>query len=183
MNPRDTEIVIMGAVTLLVMVMVIGFIILAIGKRWGAGRTLAVILCLGVAGIVTLLVKMRPNLDIPSMNVDARDLIQKAGGTDKICDEADQIFKKYGTESRPEFDSDTLSDYPAINSLRGRHCWMEPESASFTGWPGSPAMIKVMAGTHFDGYFIDIVPKDSPYKYQMRSGILVIVKDRIFIHR
>jgi hypothetical protein len=174
----------MAAVALLIMA--VGFIIITMGKRLrvrGVLWALVIILFLAVGSVATLRWMFRHNMDIPSMIVDARDLIQNAGGTDKICEEADQLFNKYGTKSNTLFTDGMLDDYPAINSLKGRWCWIEPGSSSYPGWPGEPAMLEVMAGTHFDGFFIDIVQRDSPYKYQMRDGIVVIEKDRIYIHR
>jgi hypothetical protein len=117
------------------------------------------------------------------MRIAAQQLLIKAGSSKLVCEEADKLFQKYKNDSYVFLDQSELkSDYPAIASL-GRVYGIEPEEPKLGAFPGSPSYIRVRVGTHFDGFFIDIVERDSAYRYQTGALTLEIVKNRIYASR
>jgi len=141
----------------------------SISVRSIAFFTLAMI----AAAVVIVFFMTRPVTDLESAGVQANQLIASVGGPAKVCDEAGQMFRRFGVSEVKFFDPAELKEYPAIAALgkvRGI-------------WPGSSPRISIRVGTHRDGFFIEIADTNSPAKYPKTSNALELVESCIFVHR
>jgi len=78
-------------------------------------------------------------------------LIAKAGGYDKVCDEADKAFARFGTDRLKIFKPKDLLEFPTLSRL-----------GIVDGiWPGFPPKIKVRAGAEPKHYIILIFSTNS----------------------
>jgi hypothetical protein len=116
--------------------------------------------------------RFRPRLDVEPMRQQATQLLANVG-PEKVCEEANQIFGRFGTEKLRFFEKADLTDYPAIAAL-----------GKVDGiWPGPPAYIKIRIGTHMDGYIMEIADTNSSAKYEPSTNCVELVKSCIFVHR
>jgi hypothetical protein len=101
-------------------------------------------------------------------------LLNKAGGADKVCLEADQMFKAYGASNLTMFLPSDLRNYPAIASL-----------GTVDGiWPGHPAYIQIRVGNlHLDGYRIEIIYTNNSEGYVTSSNLIDLARSRIYVRR
>lgn len=76
-----------------------------------------------------------------------RQLIFRAGGSVRICDEAAILFARFGSTKLKFLHPEDLQDCPAIKGL-GKADGI---------WPGDPPYIKIRIGNHIKGFQIDIV--------------------------
>src|SRR3989442_14855937 len=109
-------------------------------------------------------------MDLKSAGTQAEQLITKAGGAAKVCDEACQMFKRFGGSQVKVFSASELEHYPAIAALG------EVDGI----WPGSPAYIKIRVGTHIRGFMIEIADTNSPVKYVKSPNTLELVDSCVF---
>jgi hypothetical protein len=106
------------------------------------------------------------------VRLQAIDLIEKAGGSAKICDESDKMFKRFGVSKVRFLKPSELKEYPAISAL-----------GKVDGiWPGEPPYIKVRVGPHGRGFVIQIASPSSK-KDQKLSGGTIIPDSCISVHR
>jgi hypothetical protein len=126
---------------------------------------------------VTIVVRLPKTVrDIESAGVQAKDLIAKVGGPIKVCDEANQMFRRFNVSNVKFFhDSSELKDYPAIAALA------RPDRISI--YSGSPPYIAIRIGSHFNGFTIEIVDTNNPTKYVKSAQSLEIVDSCVFVHR
>jgi hypothetical protein len=125
------------------------------------------------AGLVMLIYTTRPVTNLEPAGVQAKHLITSAGGPAKVCDEANQMFKRFGVTEVKFFDPADLKDFPALTAL-----------GTVRGiWPGSPPRISIRVGTHQDGFFFDIADTNSPGKYPKTPDTLELVDSCVFVHR
>jgi|SRR5579862_6152275 len=129
--------------------------------------------CIVIVGLAGILWSLRINLDLPSAGESAKELLAKAGGADRVCEEARQIFQEYGVTNQTFFYDGMLTKYPAVASL-GRVDYI---------MPGPPAHIKIRAGTHLDGFTMKIVDTNTDAKLQRGADTLEIVKGCIYVSR
>jgi hypothetical protein len=124
--------------------------------------------------IVVVMYATKPDMDVESAGVQANQLIASVGGPAKVCDEASQIFKRFGVVSNVKFfNPSELKDYPTIASL-----------GNVDGiWPGEPSYIKIRVGTHINGFIIQIVDTNNPVKYVKSSNTLEVIDSCVFVHR
>ena len=125
------------------------------------------------AGTLVLIYTTRPATNLESAGVQANQLLAAAGGPVKVCDEANQMFKRFGVTKVKFFDAAELKDFPSLNALgmvRGI-------------WPGSPPRISIRVGTHRNGFFFDIADTNSPGKYPKSPDTLELVDSCVFVHR
>ena len=81
------------------------------------------------ATIRILACTIRPVTDLPSAGVKANKLIASVGGPSKICDEANQMFRRFSVTNVKFFhDSSELKDYPSIAALGPRCTPLPPLS-------------------------------------------------------
>src|SRR2546427_284764 len=87
-----------------------------------------------VIGLVMYMTK--PEMNAESAGIQAKQLIASVGGPSKVCDEASQMFKRFGVSTEERFfNASELKDYPTIAALG------EVDGI----WPGSPPYIKIRA--------------------------------------
>lgn len=123
--------------------------------------------------LLTALLVYRPTSDITSAGSDAQLRIEAAGGTEKVCAEANQIFARFGASKLKIFSPSELTDYPAVLAL-GRVDGI---------FPGNPPFIKVRVGTHINGYIIELMNTNNyPRLEQPRKGVQLI-GSCIAVHR
>jgi len=123
--------------------------------------------------IVVVMYTTKPVLNVESAGIQANQLIVSAGGSSKVCDEASQMFKRFGVSNVKFFNSSELKDYPAIAAL-----------GTVDGiWPGSPPYIKIRVGTHIRGFIIEIADTNSPVKHVKSTNMLEVVDSCVFVHR
>jgi hypothetical protein len=130
------------------------------------------------AAVVILIYTTRPVTDVESAGVQAKKLITSVGGSAKVCDEASQMFKRFGVSKENFYETSKLKDYPAIAALSAL--------GNFDGiWirPDSPPHISIRIGNHRDGFFIEIADTNSPAKYVKSPTTLEIVDSCVFVHR
>jgi len=95
-------------------------------------------------------------LPVASAAEEARAMLIKAGGPDKIRDEAGAMFVRFG-RGKIGFMSNELGEYPGISSLGIIDCIM-PDSSDF------PAYIKIRVRTHINGFMIAVCDPKNPRK-------------------
>ena len=137
---------------------------------------LVVILILAVvaaAAVAVLIYTTKPVSDLHSAGVQANRLMANVGGTQKICDEAVEIFKRFGVSKQTFLSAAELKDYPAVAALGTAHVVL----------PGSPPHLSIRVGSHRDGFFIEIADTNSPANYPKSSNTLELVHSQIFVHR
>lgn len=125
------------------------------------------------AGIAILVHAARPKTDIESAVVRANQLVATVGGPAKVCDEANQMFKRFGVSKQKFLTTAELRDYPAIAAL-GR--WP-------VIFPGSPPYISIRVGTHIDGFCFVIPDTDSPGKYPRDNRTVELRDSCVFVQR
>jgi len=128
-----------------------------------------------VAAVAIFIYTTKPVTNLQSAGVKANELIAGAGGSSKICDEAAEMFRRFGVSKQKFFSFSDLRDYPAIAALGAadRICL----------YPGSPPYIAIQVGTHLDGFMIEIADTNSPGRYPKSSNTLELVNSQIFVHR
>jgi hypothetical protein len=115
----------------------------------------------------------KPVTNRGSAGSEARKLLAGVGGSSNVCNEADQVFKRFGVAKETFFDSSDLKAYPAIAALGGV-CVI---------FPDNPPRLSIRIGNHRNGFFIDIPDTNSPAKYPVSSDTIELVKSRVFVHR
>lgn len=128
------------------------------------------------AAVVFVIYTIKAVTDLKSAGVQANQLIANVGGPAKVCDEANQMFRRFGiSKQKFFFYASELKDYPAIAGLGkiDRICI----------YPGSPPYIAIQVGTHLNGFMIEIADTNSPGKYPKSSNTLELVNSQIFVHR
>ncbi len=129
-------------------------------------------LAVGVAGILIIRPFFTTHLDLNSAVVTTKNLLIKAGGSEKVCAEADEIFRRYGTTEQIFFTANLLKDYPAMTSLGNVDYIM----------PDAPSYIKIRVGTHFNGFMIKILDGGARQEFVGGAHTSEIVKGRIYIN-
>jgi hypothetical protein len=106
-------------------------------------------------------------------NAQAVKMFDKAGGVDKVNQEAKIIFDRFGTnESKVIFGSD-LTNFPAISSL-GKPFFLQ---SNFSNWS---AHIEIPFGTHYQRNFIFIFNSVSPIEFPYASRCIQVATN-IFV--
>jgi hypothetical protein len=106
-------------------------------------------------------------------NAQAVEMFDKAGGVDKVNQEAKIIFDRFGTnESKVIFGSD-LTNYPAISSL-GKPFFLQN---NFSNWS---AHIEIPFGTHYQRNFIFIFNSGSTIEFPHASRCIQVATN-IFV--
>ena len=145
------------------------------------GRRMALFVALIIfaalaAGVLVLIYTTRPVTDLKSAGVQANQLIASVGGPARVCDEANQMFKRFGVSELKSFYHDSeLKDYPAIAGLG--------TVDRIRIYPGSPPYIAIQVGTHLNGFMIEIADTNGPGKYPTSPGTLELVNSCVFVHR
>jgi hypothetical protein len=124
-------------------------------------------------GIVILIYTTKPNTNLKSAGVQANQLMAAVGGPAKVCNEASQMFKRFGVSKEKFLTSAELKDYPAIAALGTAQVILL----------GSPPHISIRVGTHRDGYFIEIADTNSPAQYPHSGNSIELVDSCVFVHR
>jgi hypothetical protein len=151
-------------------------------KKLIGGRKIVFVLlaifAMVAAAVLILIYTTRPVTDVESAGVQARKLIASVGGPAKICDEANQMFKRFGESKEKFLETSELKDYPAVAALAAL--------GNFGGiWirPDSPPHFSIRVGNHRDGFFIEIADTNSPAKYLKSPNSLELLDSCIFVHR
>lgn len=128
-------------------------------------------------GITALFIALgyatKPVTDLQSADVQAKQLLDSVGGTSKVCDEAVQIFKRFGVSKEIFLSPGELIDYPAVAALGTFHSIR----------PGHPPYLSVRVGSHRDGFFIEIADTNGPGKFPKTRHKLELVESQLFVHR
>jgi hypothetical protein len=120
-----------------------------------------------------ILYTLRLETNLGSAGVEANRLITSLGGPSKICEEANRMFKHFGTSNEKFLNHADLKDYPAIAALGTAHVIL----------PGSPPHLSIRVGTHLNGFFIEIADTNNPDRYPTSPSTLVLAGECIFVHR
>ncbi len=132
--------------------------------------TLVVFIVTVVAGLVVASMILRymfgPVVVKPeTARAEAIQLIARVGGIAKVCEEASQIFKRFGVSKWYSLNSRETKDYPAIAALTN------------AGWRGieiepySPAFIQISVGNHQRNYVIIIFESDDEKSVFTRDAL------------
>jgi hypothetical protein len=147
-------------------------------KPTGGRKVMFFTLAMVAIAIVIVIYTTRPATNLESAGVQANQLIASVGGPAKVCDEASQMFKRFGVAKEEFFETSELKDFPAIAALAAlgnvNGIWI---------WPGSPPRISIRVGTHLNGFFIEIADTNSPGKYVKSTNTLELVESCVFVHR
>ena len=128
------------------------------------------------AAVVIVIYTIRPVTNLESAGIQAKQLIGSVGGSAKVCDEAGQMFKRFGvSEMKSFFIPSELKDYPSIAGLG--------TADRIRIYPGNPPYIAIRIGTHLNGFMIEIADTNSPGKYAKSSNTLELVDSQVFVHR
>ena len=101
------------------------------------------------------------------------EMFDKAGGVDKVNQEAKIIFDRFGTnESKEVFGSD-LTNFPAMSSL-GKPFFLQNNISNWS------ACIEIPFGTHYRRNFIFIFNSDSSIEFPYASRCLRVATN-IFV--
>lgn len=128
------------------------------------------------AAIAVLIYTTRPVTNLESAGLQANQLIARVGGPAKVCNEANEIFRRFGvSKMKFFFNASELKDCPAIAGLAtmDRICI----------YPGSQPYISIRIDTHLNGFMIEIADTNSPGKYAQSSGALELVNSCVIVHR
>jgi hypothetical protein len=123
--------------------------------------------------VAALIHTTRPVTNLQSAGVQANQLMMSVGGTPKVCDEAIEIFKRFGVSKQIYLSVSELKDYPVVAALGTAHVIL----------PGSPPRLSIRVGSHRDGFFIEIADTNSSSKYPKSLNTLELVDSQIFVHR
>lgn len=132
--------------------------------------------CGAIAIVVLLVFAVRTlrvrHLGNEAIKQSASSLLQRAGGSDKVCAEARQLFSKFGVSKMTFFYGDELKNCPALTTL-----------GTVDGiWPGDPPYIKIRVGTHLNGYIIKIIDTNSDSKSVMSTNSVELVPSCIYAY-
>lgn len=138
-------------------------------------RLPALLLIIGSIAIFFVVHKYITTLvrDIKPARDQANQLIAAVGGPTKVCDEASQIFFRFGISNFRFLTPSELRNYPAIAALGKAQAIV----------PGFPSTISIQTGTKWNTFFIEIVDTNSVEKYPQNSHTLELIGSRVFIHR
>ena len=103
----------------------------------------------------------------------ATHLIRTAGGSERICDQANEMFRRFGNARMRILRRADLADYPAISAL-----------GTVDGiWPGNPPYIKVRVGTQVRGFIIKIADPSSRVNDIQHSDGVDLTESCISVYR
>ena len=141
-------------------------------RRYVASILYIVFAAVPVSILIIFYISLRPKTDLESAVVRANQLIAAAGGSDRICDEAGQIFERFGVSKEKDLTDAELSDYPAIAALKGHFVIIEPDS-----------YIRIRFGTHTDGFEFAIPDRNCRAQllnrgssYKLGNSCIVLVR-------
>ena len=140
--------------------------------------TFAGLIVLVITGCNNAKTAPRANSSIVPINDQAILLITKAGGAEKVCEEADKVFYYYGFTNRGAshfyiFQDSELTNYLALKAL-----------GNVDGiWSGPPDYIKIHVGYRPDGYYIEIVNTNNLVSPIANTGEGEIIYSRVYLHR
>ncbi len=121
---------------------------------------------------VALHFALTPNLSMVNAASDMNKLFAKAGGSEKVRKEADEIFHRFGCAAyRPLF-SEVLKNYPAIAAL----------GEAITIFPGAPGYISIRSGAHLNCYFIEVIDMSDSRRYRKDENTLKTGRG-VYVHR
>jgi hypothetical protein len=112
----------------------------------------SILIGLFLAGMFSLRLMARHSI-VPKDEalVRTRQLVERAGGASKICDEAASLFRRFGGSKVKFFRAEDLNDCPSIQMLGKVDGILPTMDDSF---------IKVRVGNHFRGFEIHVFATD-----------------------
>lgn len=142
--------------------------------RWKRGATVSgVAAFVVVMGFLWVAHRLHHNTDVEQAEEQAVELLARVGGANKVCSEADRMFREFGAGKLKFFDAADLKGYPILTAL-----------GKVDGiYPDNPACIQIRVGNHLDGYFILIPDTNGTVKYSKRSFEREVVLGRIYVYR
>jgi hypothetical protein len=103
------------------------------------------------------------------------EMFDKAGGVDKVNQEAKIIFDRFGTNESKNIYGSELTNFPAISSL-GETVFFQNKNNP----PGWSAHIGIPFGTHYQRNFIFIFNSDSSVEFPSASRCIQVATN-IFV--
>jgi hypothetical protein len=114
-------------------------------------------------------------LNAGTVREQSTGFLAKAGGSEKVCNEAARLFTRFGGAEVRSLSKEDLRDCPALSALG------EFGHGVDGIWPFNPTVIKIRFGGHFDGYEIDILDTNSNAKFRESSNTIELLKSRIYV--
>jgi hypothetical protein len=143
-------------------------------------KTAAIVVGCGILGFVlcsvVLNLILNQNSELTESQIAA--MFGKAGGVDKVNQEAKSIFDRFGTSKITVLTISNLNDFPAMTAL-GNSVILWPESVD---GGKVPPHIEVRFGSHFNTRFVFIF--ETNYVAQLQSNPVVFrAASNIFVSK
>jgi hypothetical protein len=106
-------------------------------------------------------------------NAQVAEMFEKAGGVDKVNQEAKIIFDRFGTNESKEIFGSDLTNFPAMSSL-GKPFFLQNNISNWS------ACIEIPFGTHYRRNFIFIFNSGSSIEFPYASRCLQVATN-IFV--
>jgi hypothetical protein len=103
----------------------------------------------------------------------AIERLAQTGGAEKVCAEADRLFKQLGTDRMTLPLDSQLAACPAIKSM----------ARFVTVMPGYPPYLEIRIGDHWDSYLMVIPDTNSSYKFDKTASDREIIAGRVFVRK
>jgi hypothetical protein len=130
----------------------------------------------GIVLIIYLSRAFRPSLDPAGPAKQTVLLLAKAGGAEKVCEEASRLLNRFQGVDLKLFYGSELRDFPALTSL-----------GNVDGiWSGPPAYIKIhVQDGHVHGFMINIINSNIADTGEFTNSTVLaeVVPGRIYVHR
>jgi hypothetical protein len=105
-------------------------------------------------------------------------MFDKAGGVDKVNQEAKNIFNQFGTSDVKFLTQSNLNSFPAISSL-GNSVVLYPESIDTVKFPPH---IEIRFGSHFNATTVFIFETNNIVQFKNNSGFFQVTSN-IYVER
>jgi len=105
----------------------------------------------------------------------AMEMFDKAGGVDKVNQEAKILFERLGTNESKEIFGSDLTSFPVISSL-GKPFFLQNKNNP----PGWSAHIEILFGSHYQRNFIFIFDPSGTIEFPYASNCIAVTTN-IFV--
>jgi len=134
-------------------------------------KIITLIICVGFFGVFFLNIVVNRHSEMTESQIAA--LFKKAGGVDKVNQEAKDVFNRFGTSKITLLSGSNLDSLHAISAL-GNSVVLYPESIDAGKFPPH---IEVRFGSHFNTKFIFIFETNNVIQFQNDSKLFQVASN------